>query len=151
MGPESAVENPFFGTLSFWLWLAAVVLGIVLLLLMYLNSLRKEKKISFFVPGEVFGALLGRNDLARGRQILIVRGGLIIGRIPETCDIVCDNTAVSREHAKVYPIGGRVVLVDLKSKNGTYVNGMRITQHELSDGDVISLGKKKPTIFEYRR
>ena len=64
----------------------------------------------------------------------------------ETCDIVCDNTAVSREHAKVYPIGGRVVLVDLKSKNGTYVNNERVAgERELKPGDHLTIG---PLHFE---
>ena len=118
---------------------------------MYLNSLRKERRRLFSISGEVFGALLGRNDIVKGQTFLIVRGGLVIGRVPEVCDVVCDNTAVSREHAKVYPIGGRIVIVDLKSKNGTYVNGTRATQTELADGDIITLGKKQPTILEYRR
>jgi len=152
---ELVVDNPQMdspiGTLSFYLWVGFIIVAITLLILMYVNSLRKERRKHYSVSGEIFGALLAKNDIVKGQTFLIVRGGLVIGRVPETCDIVCDNSAVSREHAKIYPIGWRIVIVDMKSKNGTYVNGVRATQTELADGDIITLGKKQPSIFEYRR
>lgn len=137
--------------LEFYIWLSTVVGLVVLLLLMYLNSLRKARRKTYYVPGECFGALLCRSGGLKGRVIRIRPGGIVFGRVRDACDIVCSSTAVSREHAKVFPAAGRVIVVDLKSKNGTYVNGRRIVQYELANGDIVTLGKKRPATFEYRR
>lgn len=49
--------------------------------------------------------------------------------------------SVSRRHANIRKSGAFWLLSDLQSSNGTYVNGERITQLALSDGDIITLGK----------
>ena len=51
-------------------------------------------------------------------------------------DIVVENLAVSRNHARVKRQSGKFVLTDLNSANGTYVNGVRISKTEIVDGDV---------------
>jgi hypothetical protein len=53
--------------------------------------------------------------------------------------IVIDDPRVSRSHAQVRTVRGRYVLFDLNSTGGTFINGLRITQHSLKPGDVISL------------
>tara|TARA_B100000315_G_scaffold167788_1_gene156280 strand:+ start:8873 stop:9568 length:696 start_codon:yes stop_codon:yes gene_type:complete len=64
-----------------------------------------------------------------------------IGR-EEDNDIVIDNAAVSRHHAKIKRAGGGYTVEDLNSTNGTFVNENRITQQEkLQDGDVVIVGK----------
>ncbi|MGE5443647.1 MAG: FHA domain-containing protein [Ignavibacteriales bacterium] len=63
-----------------------------------------------------------------------------IGRTQEN-DIVIKNLAVSRHHAKIYAKDGKVVIKDLGSANGTFVNGARAEEVELSTGDVILIGK----------
>ena len=151
MSPGSEIIGATFGGNEFWLWLAAVTTMGVLLTLLYRGSVRRERKQSHYVEGECFGALTGRTGALKGEVIKIAAGGLVLGRVPGFCDVVCDNTAVSRQHAKVYVIGDHVVVLDLESKNGTYVNGRRVLQQQLSDGDIISLGKKKPTSFKYSR
>ena len=50
------------------------------------------------------------------------------------------DTEVSRRHAEVQPTSSGFLLVDLKSSNGTYVDGQRVTSHELSSGEEIQLG-----------
>jgi len=65
---------------------------------------------------------------------------LRIGR-SEDCEITIDNLGVSRYHAEVVKEGGFAVLRDLRSNNGTFVNGRRIDAHNLNDGDEISIGK----------
>ena len=47
-----------------------------------------------------------------------------IGRLPDN-NVVIDNPAVSGRHARVYREGNHYVLEDLKSTNGTFVNGQR--------------------------
>jgi pSer/pThr/pTyr-binding forkhead associated (FHA) protein len=58
------------------------------------------------------------------------------------------DTNVSRKHAEVRPEGAGFILSDLGSTNGTFVNGVRITQHELADGDVITFGGAAKITFE---
>ena len=65
---------------------------------------------------------------------------VMIGRAP-TNDIVIGHPEVSRQHARLVRRGTSVVLEDLGSTNGTFVNGVRLTApHALVNGDVISLG-----------
>ncbi len=71
-----------------------------------------------------------------------------IGRAPG-CDIVLDDRNVSRRHAEIRRRGPVVVLIDLDSTNGTIVNGRRVREHPLADGDRITLGNSRLT-FERR-
>ncbi len=65
---------------------------------------------------------------------------ITIGRKPGNT-IQIDNLAVSGRHARVVRVGSKLVLEDLNSTNGTYVNGERITKHVLKHGDRITVGK----------
>jgi len=64
---------------------------------------------------------------------------LTIGRDPEN-DLVLDDRRVSRRHAEIRLRLGRYTLYDLQSTNGTYVNGRRVAEVVLSDGDRIAIG-----------
>ena len=64
---------------------------------------------------------------------------LTIGRSRE-CDIAVADANISREHFEVRLEGERHVLVDLRSTNGTLVNGEPVRRHVLVDGDVIQIG-----------
>ncbi|GAB4451108.1 MAG: DUF3662 and FHA domain-containing protein [Chloroflexi bacterium OHK40] len=55
-------------------------------------------------------------------------------------DIILEDTRVSRHHAQMRYRQRRFWLTDLGSTNGTFVNGERISETALRDGDVISLG-----------
>jgi adenylate cyclase len=68
-------------------------------------------------------------------------GEVVIGRSPE-CQIVLRDFGISRNHAKVVVAeDGTARILDLKSKNGTQVNGVQIVEAPLRDGDKILLGK----------
>src|SRR4029453_512412 len=67
-------------------------------------------------------------------------GEVVIGRSPE-CQIVLKDFGISRNHAKVVVDEDGVRIQDLKSKNGTQVNGQPVTEAPLKDGDRILLGK----------
>jgi hypothetical protein len=56
-------------------------------------------------------------------------------------DVVLDDEAVSGQHCRIRPEGGRFVLHDLQSTNGTLANGRRIERHVLKEGDVIQVGE----------
>jgi len=62
-----------------------------------------------------------------------------IGRTAEN-DVRIDAEFISRHHAVAVRVGADTVIEDLKSTNGTYVNGQRISRHTLKDGDVVALG-----------
>jgi DNA-binding NtrC family response regulator len=54
--------------------------------------------------------------------------------------IACDDPRASTRHAAMRASFGRWVLEDLGSKNGTFVDGERVTRHTLEDGDLIEIG-----------
>lgn len=72
----------------------------------------------------------------------------VIGRSSE-CQIALNDANVSRRHAEIRQIGEAYSLVDLGSTNGTEVNGQRITETSLMNGDVIGIGTTRIT-FERR-
>ncbi|TET34721.1 MAG: FHA domain-containing protein [Planctomycetota bacterium] len=62
-----------------------------------------------------------------------------IGR-SQAADIKVMDIKVSRSHCRIEKRGDKFYITDLGSRNGTYVNGDRITTHELSNGDNIKVG-----------
>jgi pSer/pThr/pTyr-binding forkhead associated (FHA) protein len=75
-----------------------------------------------------------------GTRHEVERPVLTLGRARE-CDIVVDDPSVSRRHAELRRGPGGFTLIDLKSTNGTQVNGKAIEQAEVDDGDRITLGQ----------
>jgi hypothetical protein len=73
------------------------------------------------------------------REIALGPEPLAIGRDPQS-DVVLDDRRVSRKHAEIRLRLGRYTLYDLQSTNGTYVNGRRVAEIVLSDGDRIAIG-----------
>lgn len=63
-----------------------------------------------------------------------------IGRAPDN-DIPIDNLAVSNYHARVYLEAGSLVVEDLNSLNGSFLNDIRVERAMLKDGDTILIGK----------
>lgn len=68
-----------------------------------------------------------------------VKEGMTLGRQAD-CDLVLDDPKTSRHHARIVQEGGRYVVVDLNSSNGTFLNGVRIQKSALSMGDRLRLG-----------
>ncbi len=64
---------------------------------------------------------------------------LSIGR-RDTNDVVIEDPAVSGHHAKIDSLGDRFVLIDLQSKNGSFVNEQLVNSHWLKHEDVITIG-----------
>lgn len=79
---------------------------------------------------------------ARKTTILPLRVGAVtrIGR-GLSVDVHLDDASVSRRHARIVERGGRAVVLDDRSLNGTWVNGRRVEAAMLSDGDEIALGR----------
>lgn len=76
---------------------------------------------------------------AMGRRYPLENSRYVMGRHPE-CDIVLESGSVSRQHAKISKSGPSFVLEDLKSRNGTFVNGRLINEStKLLEGDTIRI------------
>lgn len=78
-----------------------------------------------------------------GHEHLLRGETTTIGRAVE-CDIVITSKRVSREHARLLREGRRVMLEDLGSTNGTFLNDERLLEPlELRDGDTVGVGDVK--------
>jgi hypothetical protein len=66
-------------------------------------------------------------------------GELRIGR-SSSCDLMLSDPTVSRRHARLIHRGGKWVLQDLGSTNGTALNGRKVGRCELRPGDELLLG-----------
>lgn len=76
-----------------------------------------------------------------GTHYLIREAKQKLGR-ESHCDIHLEDSEASRTHAEIDFVDGDYVLRDLGSSNGTFVNGNRITEHKLSVGDRVQIGKR---------
>src|ERR1700740_3810770 len=74
-------------------------------------------------------------------------GSITIGRGPDN-SIPIDNLAVSNRHAEIRSEQGGLVVEDLNSLNGTFVNNQRVKRSALKHGDVVSIGKHSICIDE---
>lgn len=110
----------------------------------------EESTVVHAAPPAVF-------DKARGARIVVVSGpragvthratpGTTIGRGSEA-DIRVESGAVSRLHARIERERDRFVVVDLQSRNGTFVNGERVTRRAVAFGDRIQLGADCVLLF----
>ena len=83
-------------------------------------------------------ALVFKEGPLAGRRIEVV-AELVIGRVD--AGLTIDDEEVSRRHAVVRPGDGEIEIEDLGSRNGTYVNGVRIDGvTRLAGGDSVKLG-----------
>ena len=73
---------------------------------------------------------------------------LVIGRDPASDITLNPESAASRRHAAVYPQDGRWHIQDLGSVNGTIVNGVRLDDGPLANGDEIVVGEEIFTFEE---
>lgn len=99
----------------------------------------------------VVGYLVGERGEISGLRVAIPDKGLIVGRDPNHADLVLDHTLVSRRHAQIAPgKDGKLYLIDLQSRNGTHLNGRRITAPvALSAGDKIDFGGERKAAFVF--
>jgi hypothetical protein len=82
-----------------------------------------------FISGKYQG---GEFPLPSEKEIVIGRGGEL--------DIVLVEDMVSRKHAKINTQGGKIIIQDLGSTNGTFVNGEKIKRARLKEGDRVLIG-----------
>ena len=78
--------------------------------------------------------------LELGKKYNLNRPQIIIGRSSKA-DIQIDQEAVSRNHCKIINTGKAILLRDMGSTNGTYINDELIDEYVLRDGDYIKVGR----------
>lgn len=76
-----------------------------------------------------------------GIKIIVDVENFYIGRKPE-CELSLDNIDMSRRHCCIRLIENRYKVIDLGSRNGTYLNQNKITEAYIKSGDVLRFGKK---------
>jgi hypothetical protein len=73
-------------------------------------------------------------------EVGLNRARMVLGRDP-SCDISLDSNYVSRYQNLFMESADGWLLIDLNSTNGSFVNGRRVREHRLQDGDVIAVGR----------
>ncbi len=96
-------------------------------------------------PAPNQAALVVIYGLDLGKKYNLDKETTIIGRSAKS-EIQVDQESVSRNHAKIVVEGSGLVLKDLGSTNGTYVNDQVVDELRLRDGDLIKIGR---TIFKF--
>ncbi|MGE0683825.1 MAG: FHA domain-containing protein [Candidatus Binatia bacterium] len=74
------------------------------------------------------------------REITFLREEFVLGR-GENCDVVIPHESISREHVRIKKLKPGYVIFDLKSKNGTYINGKPIVENLLKEGMSVRIGE----------
>ncbi len=123
-----------------------------------IGSLRNRITCARLSPGDAvyFGSLrvpasrLLSGNLALGNEpftaLPVDHQEMILGRDAQ-CDLVLDDPKISRRHARFQRVHDEMILEDLNSTNGTFVNGQRIKgQMRVQSGDVIAVGSYTFTV-----
>lgn len=84
--------------------------------------------------------LVGLHGAYEGRDFLLRRGRTLIGRRASN-DIVLEAAGVSALHAWIVQEDGRFRVINALSTNGTFVNGGKVHEAALADGDLIRFGE----------
>lgn len=87
--------------------------------------------------------LVAKSGSRSGQQYGLKRGRNRIGRDGNQCQVILDDSTVSKLHAEVSYENGRFMLYDHAALNGTFVNDRRVQKQGLLDGDEVRLGNVK--------
>jgi FhaA, N-terminal domain/FHA domain len=105
------------------------------------DAFGEDRTVQFAAPGAIapLARLRVLEPHGADRSFVLHAGVLTIGRGSEN-DLVLGDPRVSRRHARIQVRGGRLVLSDLDSRNGTRVNGAPVDEVAIGFGDEILLG-----------
>lgn len=165
-------EGSFVSNLNMNIIVPSAVGGmVVLVLLIVLMSSKKKKKSEKTVPAktnnndehtEFLGdhtELIDDDDATEMADTITIRlidkkrpsqiqeyslnNPIVVGRVAGKSQAVFDyERSISGEHCEIYRVGNKVYIRDLNSSNGTYVDGVLVTDSaELSDGSIIKIGR----------
>ena len=100
---------------------------------------RERRRASLTMPRLSPGRYLAIEDGDEVVLFALDRDLTHIGRSPSS-EIVLDDASVSRRHALITRRGDRTVVLDDRSRNGVHVNGVRVSEADLHDGDMVVCG-----------
>jgi hypothetical protein len=110
-----------------------------------------EARLSYSdVVAPIVAQLTVANGEAAGTVVALTENEYRIGRQRDN-DIQLGDLGVSGHHARIYRGPDAYIVEDLKSRNGTWVNGVRVFHSSLTDGDTLRLGEtdlKYQVLFE---
>ncbi len=72
-----------------------------------------------------------------GQLFNLKEGTNQVGRAPH-CEVKLPSSGVSKEHAKIDVLGGKLIITDLNSRNGTFLNGIQVKSQRMAEGDKIA-------------
>jgi pSer/pThr/pTyr-binding forkhead associated (FHA) protein len=82
---------------------------------------------------------VGIDGALAGQRIAVPPTGLTIGRETDNM-LILPDPSVSRHHARIAVENGALVVYDLNSTNGVYVNEQRVSKQSLRAGDIVRFG-----------
>lgn len=89
--------------------------------------------------GSSHGWLVGLSENIRGQRFELDREEILVGRGSD-CHIQIKDPKVSRKHAKIKVKAGQLTIEDLGSSHGVLINGERVNDSQLKDGDSLQIG-----------
>ncbi|HSC76754.1 MAG TPA: FHA domain-containing protein, partial [Pseudomonadales bacterium] len=92
------------------------------------------------------GWAIRANHSALANKIYSINSDTTVGRAPE-CDLSFSVSHISRKHAQLSIINGQLVVKDLASANGTFVNGKQVNEAKLQKGDELRLDTLSFTVI----
>jgi len=101
------------------------------------KKIEKTKEVEYYIYFNI-------NDTEE--KIKIDKDEFVLGRLKSSVDYCIQNNVVGKVHAKIVKKKDGMYIIDLTSKNGTYINGVKLksdSEHILKDGDEIKLGNVK--------
>ena len=104
----------------------------------------KEEQVDLYLPtgapAPYLIVITSPSSSSVGRMYRVTKDEVILGRGIQS-DILVDDDGVSRYHAKIALRGEERWLVDLDSTNGTFLNGAKVKEQALVEGDKIQMGR----------
>lgn len=95
---------------------------------------------------EIMGDFFGEIDIIHHdkkiRTTKVFSQELKIGRDPSISTVIISEPTVSKLHCVIFTKDDKVMIKDNNSTNGTFIDNIKITEQEIKDDDIISLGKK---------
>jgi predicted component of type VI protein secretion system len=82
--------------------------------------------------------LIANGSWLAGPEFPVYEEGTVLGR-GKTADVVIPGTHLSRNHAEITLQGNQLLVKDLSSSNGTFLNGEKITEAVASPGDILRI------------
>ena len=105
------------------------------------NAGSGDSDATLIMRKESLGVLLVRTGPAAGTSINVGLNDVAIGRDPGTSGAKIDDPEISRRHALIRRTGKGYSVFDLGSTSGTVVDGVKVSGHELQNGDLVTLGE----------